>query len=92
MATSLVVVFLNPRKRVLLQSLEIWPRPGMDEFLLVGRKERFRNRVIVTNPGTTQRSTNLVFPTILSKIRRRILTGFNQSMQHRYFLEIVAVR
>ena len=54
MATSLVVVFLNPRKRVLLQSLEIWPRPGMDEFLLVGREERFRDGVIVTNPGTAQ--------------------------------------
>jgi len=36
---SLVAVLLDPRKRALLQSLKIWPSPGMDEFLLVSREE-----------------------------------------------------
>ncbi len=64
----------------------------VDEFILQSSKERFSQRIIPTHAGTTHRTDDSQTVQMFRELGRRVLTKFNQSMQHRYFLEIVAVR
>ena len=64
MAPDSVVVVPDPVDGVPSQIGDGRPRPGVDEFLLVGRKERLGDRVVITRTGPAQGTPDIVFPAV----------------------------
>ena len=54
MASDGIVVVHDPFDGDFRQAFQVGPWAGMDEFLLVGREERFRNGIVVTDPGLSE--------------------------------------
>src|SRR3954451_18716525 len=55
-----VVVALDPQECVLPNLGEVVPRPGVNEFFLVGREERFRDGVVETCSAPSHRPDDAV--------------------------------
>ena len=73
MAPDSVVIVVDPVDGALPQIGDGRPRPGVDEFLLVGREERLRNRVVITRAGPTQGSPDIVSLTVPVELCRGVL-------------------
>ncbi len=58
-------------------------------FVFQGSEERFCCRVIPTDSGAAHASGNAVLLAVLSEIAGRVLSGFNQSLQHPVIVEVL---
>ena len=64
MTSDGVVVGLDPVEGGGFEVFERGPGAGVDEFLLVGREERLRDGVVVTDPGLPQGPPDLVLAAV----------------------------
>ena len=60
MSPTAVVITLDPEECVLPDVGETVPRPGVDEFFLVGREERFGDGVIVAGGAAAHGAAHAV--------------------------------
>src|SRR5205814_10194888 len=75
MTASTIVVRLDVFEHGRLELVNSRPGPGVDEFLLEGREERFRDGIVVTDSGTPDRRPHAVVPAEIAELGARILSS-----------------
>jgi hypothetical protein len=70
-----VVVGFDPVECRLSQVFDARPRTGVDEFFLVGREERFRDRIIEAISGTPERAPYFIVHAIVGEFFCRVLAA-----------------
>ena len=75
MSPAAVVVAFDPQECMLPDLGESVPWPGVDEFLLVGREERFRNGIIEACGAAPHRPDDTVLGAEVSEFGRRVLAA-----------------
>src|SRR5450631_2057142 len=82
MSPDWIIVVANPVRRLLFQTQERRPRTGMDQLFLIRREERFGYGIIVTDPGPSQGSPDIVLRAVLIEHGRRILAAAVRMKYH----------
>src|ERR1035438_4069533 len=82
MSPDLIVVVGNPVRCLLFQARKRRPRTGMDQLLLIRREERFGYSIIVTDPGPSEGSPDIVLRAVLIEHRRRVLAAAVRMKYH----------
>ena len=75
MSSAAVVVSLDPEECVLPNVGEVVPRPGVDEFFLVGCEERLGDCVIEAGGAAAHRADHAIFGAEVGELLARVLTA-----------------
>src|ERR1039457_5945191 len=70
-----IVIVADPVGRRCFQARQRRPRASVDQLLLVGREERFRYGIVITDPRPSQGAPDVILSAVLVEHRGRVLAA-----------------